>query len=137
MHFLRPQGMPYLCWGLRRSGGRMSTDSVLHERRSFMTRISTKPLPGTSIDPLYPDSDGRPMGDTDFHNFALRWLWDALQDFFAGLDFYIAVNLLMYYEEGNPKGRRDPDILVAKGVGTHKRRSFRFWEEKRKPCTLF
>jgi hypothetical protein len=77
------------------------------------------------------------MGDTDFHSFALVWLRDALQDFFAGLDFYIAMNLLMYYEQGNPKGRRDPDILVAKGVGTHKRRSFRFWEEKKKPCTLF
>jgi Uma2 family endonuclease len=102
-----------------------------------MQRAARKPLPGTTIDPLYPDSDGRPMGDTDFHSYALRWLWDALQDFFAGLDFYIAMNLLMYYEQGNPKGRRDPDILVAKGVGAHKRRSFRFWEENKKPCTLF
>src|SRR5262249_40024151 len=76
-------------------------------------------------------------GDTDFHSAALVWLRDALQDFFARLPFYVAMNLLMYYEEGNPRGRRDPDILVAKGVGTHKRRSFRFWEEQRKPCALF
>jgi hypothetical protein len=101
-----------------------------------MLRTKT-PLPGTTIDPRYPDSDGRPMGDTDFHSSALVWLRDALQDFFAGVNVYIAMNLLMYYEQGNPKGRRDPDILVAKGVGTHKRRSFRFWEEKKKPCTLF
>jgi Uma2 family endonuclease len=102
-----------------------------------MTRVAGKPLPGTTIDPRYPDSDGRPMGETLYHSYALRWLWDALEDFFAGLDFFIAMNLMMYYEEGNPRGRRDPDILVAKGVGTHKRRSFRFWEEKKKPCTLF
>jgi Uma2 family endonuclease len=102
-----------------------------------MPHVAHKPLPGTTIDPRYPDSDGRPMGDTLFHSLALRWLCDALEDFFAGLDVFIAMNLLMYYEQGNPKGRRDPDILVAKGVGTHKRRSFRFWEEQHKPCTLF
>ena len=98
---------------------------------------ATTPLPGTTIDPRYPDSDGRPMGETDFHSIALRFLCDALQDFFAGLDVYIAMNLLMYYKQGEPEGHRDPDILVAKGVGTHKRRSFRFWEEKHKPCVLF
>jgi Uma2 family endonuclease len=102
-----------------------------------MTRVASKPLPGTTIDPRYPDSDGRPMGETLFHSYALRWLWDALEDFFTGLDFFIAMNLMMYYEQGDPKARRDPDILVAKGVGTHKRRSFRFWEEDKKPCTLF
>jgi Uma2 family endonuclease len=102
-----------------------------------MTRVASKPLPGTTIDPRYPDSDGRPMGETDFHYAALHLLRDALEDFSAGLNWYIATNILMYYQLGNPKGRRDPDILVAKGVGRHKRRSFRFWEEKRKPCTLF
>src|SRR5262249_40940821 len=102
-----------------------------------MIRASGKPLPGTSIDPLYPDSDGKPVGETDYHFIALLHLRQALEDFFAGLNRYIATNLMMYYEHGNPKGRRDPDILVAKGVGTHRRRSFRFWEEERKPCTLF
>ena len=29
-----------------------------------------KPLPGTTLDPMYPDADGRPMGDTDFHAVA-------------------------------------------------------------------
>jgi Uma2 family endonuclease len=102
-----------------------------------MTRVAGKPLPGTTIDPRYPDSDGRPMGETDFHYAALRLLRDALEDFSASLGWYIATNILMYYQFGNPKGRRDPDILIAKGVGMHKRRSFRFWEEKKKPCTLF
>src|SRR5207253_673154 len=37
----------------------------------------------------------------------------------------------------NPRDRRDPDILVARGVGDHIRRSFRVWEEGTLPCVLF
>lgn len=104
-----------------------------------MNRIGSAPLPGTQVDSLYPDSDGRPMGDTDFHNQALRWLQDALEDYYANTkDVYVARNLVMYYKQGDPKSRRDPDVLVAKGVvGKHKRRSFRFWEEGVVPCVLF
>src|SRR5262245_48656677 len=104
-----------------------------------MGRVHLAPLPGTQVDPLYPDSDGRPMGDTDFHNIALMLLRQALEDFFASReDVYVGANLVMYYEEGNPKARRDPDGLVAKNTaGKHRRRSFRVWEEKVVPCTLF
>src|SRR5687767_12952333 len=103
-----------------------------------MTSLGVRPLPGTLPDPLYPDSDGRPMGDTDFHSRALMWLWQALLDFFSTRpDVYVACNLLFYFERGNPSGRRDPDILVARGVGNHLRRSFRVWEENALPCTLF
>lgn len=98
-----------------------------------------KPLPGTTLDPMYPDADGRPMGDTDFHAVAQIWLREALEDFFALVrDVYIATNLLLYYRLGDPKARRDPDVLVARGVvGKHRRRSFRVWEEGVLPCTLF
>src|SRR5262245_5104224 len=104
-----------------------------------MSRMRTAPLPGTQVDPLYPDSDGRPMGDTDLHTKALRWLADALEDYFAAVpDVYVAANIVMYYKQGDPKSRRDPDGLVAKGVvGKHDRRSFRLWEEKVVPCVLF
>jgi Uma2 family endonuclease len=78
------------------------------------------------------------MGDTDYHTIALIWLRQALEDCFAGvLDVYVAMNLILYFEQGNPSARRDPDILVARGVGKHRRRSFRVWEEKVVPCTLF
>jgi Uma2 family endonuclease len=99
----------------------------------------TAPLPGTVPDPKYPDSDGRPMGDTDFHNLALIDLRQKLEDRFAGVpDVYIASNLILYYKEGDPSKRRDPDILFAKGViGNHKRRFFRIWEEKVVPSVLW
>src|SRR6185437_3751039 len=103
-----------------------------------MSRIRSAPLPGTQVDPLYPDSDGRPMGDTDFHTDALIWLREALKDYFnAAPDVYVASNIIMYYKQGAPKSRRDPDVLVARGVGNHSRRAFRIWEEKVVPCVLF
>jgi hypothetical protein len=38
------------------------------------------PLPGTTRDPLYPDSDGQPMGETGFHVRVLIYLRVALQE---------------------------------------------------------
>jgi Uma2 family endonuclease len=93
-------------------------------------------LPGTLEDSLYPDSDGRPMGDTMFHSDAQTWLADALEDHFEQQQVLVARNLIFYFQKGAPEKRRDPDVLVAKGVGKHQRRSFRPWEEKKKPCTL-
>jgi Uma2 family endonuclease len=104
-----------------------------------MAQLTTQPpLPGTVPDPLYPDSDGRFMGDTDFHAHAQIHLREALQDFFAAEpDVYVGSNLIYYYEKGNPRSRRDPDVLVARGVGKHQRRSYRIWEENVVPCIFF
>jgi Uma2 family endonuclease len=104
-----------------------------------MNRVRSAPLPGTQIDPRYPDSDGRPMGDAEYHELALRWLIEAPEGYFADVpNVHIAHNLVMYYQEGDPKSRRDPDVLVAKGVvGKHRRRSFRVWEEGVVPSVLF
>jgi hypothetical protein len=102
-----------------------------------MNRATAAPLPGTLEDPRYPDQDGRFMGDTDFHNLAMSDVRQALEDHFADEDVYVASNLIYYFEEGEPASRRDPDILVSKRVGKHRRRSYRIWEEKVVPCTLF
>src|SRR3954463_3266420 len=103
-----------------------------------MNRITT-PLPGTAIDPRYPDSDGRFMGETDFHYVAMSLLHDGLEDYYADrADVYIASNLVMYYVAGDRHARKDPDVLVAMGVvGKHRRRSFRVWEERVLPRVLF
>jgi Uma2 family endonuclease len=102
-----------------------------------MSRLTTA-LPGTAIDPLYADSDGRFMGDTEYHNTAMILTREALEDHFAQDEVYVASNLIVYFKKGDPLARRDPDVLVAKGVkGKHKRRSFRVWEEKKLPQVLF
>jgi Uma2 family endonuclease len=103
-----------------------------------MQAVTSQPLPGTVRDPHYPDSDGKPMGETDFHTIAVQFLRDALQDYFADRpSVYVATQLLLYYDRGNPSGRRDPDILIALNAGNHQRRSFRVWEEGALPDVVF
>ncbi len=103
-----------------------------------MSRTGAGPLPGTTVDPRYPDSNGRFMGDTAFHNDAVIELRTTLEDHFADMpDVYVTSNLVFYYQEGDPASNCDPDGLVAKGVGKHLRRSFRVWEEGKMPCVLF
>jgi Uma2 family endonuclease len=100
--------------------------------------ISFEPLPGTVADPLYPDSDGELMGETDFHMDALILLREGLRDFFRRQkDVYVASDMFWYWQRGNPRACKAPDVLVAKGVGKHARRSFRSWEEKANPRVLF
>jgi Uma2 family endonuclease len=107
------------------------------QRRETMI-VPFRPLPGTTINPRFPDEDGRFMGDTDFHYAALIWLKEALQDYLTRPPgWYVASNLILYWDFNDPKKRRDPDILVARGVGGHFRRSFRVWEEGTFPRVLF
>ena len=98
------------------------------------------PLPGTTYDPLYPCWDGKPMGETDLHAAAIIALREALQDYYAAAgrtDVYVATNIVLYYEQGVRDARRDPDVLVALGSGTHPRQSYRVWEEGRLPDVVF
>jgi Uma2 family endonuclease len=114
-------------------------ETRIYREEFAMRHTLTQPLPGTVVDPRYPDEDGRPMGDTDYHSIAMVSLRHGLEDYYCDHDdVYVGMNLIFYYEEGNAKARRDPDILVATGVvGKHRRRSFRLWEEGVLPCTLF
>ena len=58
---------------------------------------SERPLPGTLIDPLYPDEDGRFKGETDFHTHARKDLHECLEVFFDPVpDVYVTSNLIYY-----------------------------------------
>jgi hypothetical protein len=48
-----------------------------------MSRRRKDPLPGTRVDPLYPDSDGRFMGATEYHTNARPGLLELLTTHFA------------------------------------------------------
>jgi Uma2 family endonuclease len=100
-----------------------------------MNGIITAPLPGTTEDPRYPDFSRRFIGDTDFHNISTIQIREGVED--HNPEIYVASNLVFYYKKGDARCRRDPDVLAAKGVGKHHRRSYRLWEEKILPCTLF
>jgi Uma2 family endonuclease len=101
--------------------------------------MATSTTPTTPLeDVVYPESDGKPMGETGFHVKAIILLHDLLKDLLAGrLDLYIAVDLFLYYERGNPRAVKAPDVMVILGVGNHERRTFKTWEEGAVPTVIF
>lgn len=79
---------------------------------------------------LYPESDGKPMAETDMHRQLLSDLVFALDTYFqSDPDVYVSGNLLIYYVEGNPARRVAPDVFVAFGVPKGQRRIYRLWAE--------
>ena len=78
---------------------------------------------------VYPESDGQPMGETDRHRDLLTDLIFALKWFLRGQQAYVAGNLFVYYEPGNPKAVVAPDVFVVRGVEQQQRRVFKVWEE--------
>ena len=86
----------------------------------------------------YPESDGKPMGETDVHIDALIYLREALRDHFRDdPQMYVAGNMLLYYEEGNPAACVAPDVFVVQGVPKGERRTYRLWEEHQPPAVVF
>ncbi|MDE0089074.1 MAG: Uma2 family endonuclease [Candidatus Poribacteria bacterium] len=83
---------------------------------------------------FYPESDGKPMAETDKHR-------DLMIDFIQMLrhhyrnenDVYVSGNLLMYYEEGNPRKSISPDVFVVFGVAKKQRNTYLTWEEVQTP----
>lgn len=83
---------------------------------------------------IYPESDGKPMAETDIHRDEMVNLILALQDYYRDdSQMYISGNLFVYYEEGNTKKKISPDVLVVRGVRKGQRRTYKIWEEGKVP----
>lgn len=92
------------------------------------------PYAPTETADLYPESDGKPMAETDLHIDEIFRMRQILRAYFAEmLDVYVSGNLMMYYEEGMPSKAVSPDMLVAFGVGKKARRTYKIWEEGKPP----
>lgn len=81
----------------------------------------------------YPESDGKPMGETDEHRQAMVWHIELLQRYFQGQQVYVSGDLLLYYEQGNPKKFVVPDAFVVKGLTPRPRRVYKVWVEGKVP----
>jgi Uma2 family endonuclease len=107
---------------------------------SMSIPISNAPTmtPPNPADPIfYPETDGQPMGESEWHVIATLYLLSALRNFFAARsDIYVIADMFMYYEEGNPKASKAPDVMVVKNIEQRKRRIFKVWEEGTVPCTI-
>ena len=87
---------------------------------------------------IYPESDGSPMGETDSHIAVIIYLREALRDYFRNeSNLYLAGNLFLYYEEGNPNAFVAPDTFVVRGVPNKPRRTYKVWAEGRGPDVVF
>ena len=86
----------------------------------------------------YPETDGKPIAETDVHIDVLIYLREALRDHFRDApQVYVAGNMLLYYEEGNPAACVAPDVFVVQGVAKGERRTYRLWEEGQPPAVVF
>ena len=97
-----------------------------------MNRTTTRRLAVRCDDvpDFYPSSDGEPMAETGIHVMTILLLYQALEDFFRKKpDVYFAANQYWYWEEGNPKSRRSPNVMVVPGIGNRLRDSLMSWRE--------
>jgi Uma2 family endonuclease len=94
-------------------------------------------LASTVADIEYPESDGRPMGETDLHRAWMNRLYELLKHRYAGQHVYVACDLLVYYEQGNPLKYCVPDVFLVKGCDPGPRRTFQIWKEHRAPDVVF
>ncbi|MGH9767908.1 MAG: Uma2 family endonuclease, partial [Blastocatellia bacterium] len=93
----------------------------------------------TSI--IYPESDGKPMAETELHRQLMINLIEALRNFFSlQADVYVSGNMFIYYVEGDTSKNVAPDVFVVRGVGKRlgerTRRVYKLWEEGVAPCVV-
>ncbi len=86
---------------------------------------------------FYPESDGRPMAESDLHRNLMFRIIHLLQRFFAGKRVYVSGNLLVYYQHGNPRKSIAPDCFVVWDVEPRLRLIYKLWEEKKAPQVVF
>ena len=90
-------------------------------------------VPPAAID--YPSSDGKPLAENDVQARAIFYAFGALRLRYRDRrrDVYVSADLLVYYEEGNPRVAVAPDVFVVFGVEDHTRMNYKVWEEGKGP----
>ncbi len=85
----------------------------------------------------YPEEEPKEktkLGETDYQHNQISKLETMLRLFLKDRqDVYLASDLLFFYEEGKPRLRLAPDIMICFGVENKMRRSYKLWEEKVSP----
>lgn len=94
-----------------------------------------QPAPAAAVPIEYPSSDGKPMAENDAQRGAIMYGIGALARHFRDRrDVYVSGDLLIYYEEGNPRVSIAPDVFVVFGVEKRQRPNYKLWEEGRAPA---
>ena len=91
-------------------------------------------LTRAAVEVEYPSSDGKPLAENDAQLAAILYGMGALGVYYAGRsDVYVSGDLLIYYEEGNPRVSVAPDVFVVFGVEDRMRMNYKVWEEGKGP----
>ena len=94
--------------------------------------MSRSVLPPVAIE--YPSGDGKPLAENDAQLAAIHYGIGALRVYYrARAEVYVSGDLLVYYEEGNPRVSVAPDVFVVLGVEDRMRMSYKVWEEGKAP----
>ena len=92
------------------------------------------PYAPTETEDFYPESDGKPMAETERHFREILKNFSLLENHFANTpDVYVLGDMMMYYVEGDPSKSIAPDIFVSFGIGRKERRIYKIWEEGKPP----
>jgi Uma2 family endonuclease len=79
---------------------------------------------------VYPESDGKPMGETELHRQEITYGIEALAHRFReAADVYVNGDMFFYFEEGNPRAVVCPDVMVVPGTSKVVRRIWQTWKE--------
>jgi Uma2 family endonuclease len=90
--------------------------------------ITTATYHNADID--YPDTDGKPMAESDYQRPYIAYGTEVLAIYFADQpNVYVSGNLLIYYEEGNSSASISPDVFVVRDRPKGKRTSYKVWQE--------
>ena len=89
-------------------------------------------LPPVAVE--YPSGDGKPLAENDAQLAAILYGVGALRVYYQDRhDVYVSGDLLVYYEEGNPRVSVAPDVFVVFGVEDRVRMNYKVWEEGKGP----
>ena len=74
------------------------------------------------------------MAETPKHQQVMTDCMDVLRSHFRRfVDVYIGGNMMLYYEEGNPRKSISPDVFMVRGLSKKELRTYKTWEQ---PPTL-
>lgn len=91
----------------------------------------------TNLEVEYPESDGKPMGETDLHRMWMIRIYDILKWRYRDQRVYVGSDLLVYYTEGIPRHLIVPDVFVVINSEPGPRRVYKVWEEGAPPQVVF
>ena len=106
-------------------------------KKRARTQAEPLPLQGPVwpwIECEYSDADGEPMSDDGWQGRAMDDTHQPLLVHFdSAEDVFIAKDLLIYFQEGNPNRAVAPDVFLVRGVSAELRWNYKLWEEGQPP----